>query len=442
MTSLSIPYALHRSRGRISPTDEQDGVGRRANVTCLGCQEELEHRRASRNGRRAHYAHRAGSKADVTTCRETAIHLRAKDLLASVKHQVITLPSWCAGQCDVLPTIQVADGTTEHRIGERWVDVLWRNEQMQKLAVEVHYSNRKDEDYARDAQQWGLPVIELTVTDEDDAVDVGELLERLCESEWVSKPSEPFYSDDPSQSRLPARYLELRHRHLQLVRVVDGAVAEMSRDAGAVTTLRPWYMGKYQTPMYPRTQRLVFANAIILAELGFVQDNPEKPWLFRYSIHKRTRVILNADLGGSDEVSINEDTAAMLYVSGTGLADDLEEYCYPLEHHTAIPIKQYIIDKFGERLQHFGVDVRTPLRAPEKLERKGVSPLLYIDPWVIEPLIKVPKQRDENRRQMLQQHDGELQLSETTQRQHEEMQEIREWFTSGYHKRTTSRRSR
>ena len=76
------------------------------------------------------------------------------------------------------------------------------------------------------------------------------------------------------------------------------------------------------------------------------------------------------------------------------------------------------------------------------VERKGVSPLLHIDPWMIEPLIKVPRQSDENRRQMLQQHDDELQLSETTQRQHEEMQEIREWFTSGYHKRTTSRRSR
>ena len=388
VANLSIPYALHRTRGRISPTDEQDGVGRKANVSCLGCNEELEHRRASRNGRRAHYAHRAGSQAEVSSCRETAIHLRAKDLLASVKYQVVTLPPWYTGQCDVLPTIQVADGTTEHRIGERWVDVLWLNEQIQQLAIEVHRSNRKDEDYATDVRQWGLAVIELTVTDEDDAVDVEELLERLRESEWVSKPAEPFHSDDPSQSRLPTSYLESRHRHLQRVMVVDSAVAEMSRNAGAVSPLRPWYMGKYQTPMPPKTQRRVFANAIILSELGFVQTNPTKPWLFIYSIHKQARVILYADLGGSDVVPIHEDTAAMLYVFGQGLDDDFEEKYYSLVHHTADPIKQYIIDKFGEQLQHFGVDVRTGFRSPEHVQRKGVNPLSHVSTALLEPMIK------------------------------------------------------
>ncbi len=436
VANLSIPYALHRSRGRISPTDEQDGVGRRANVSCLGCEEELEHRRASRDGRRrAHYAHRAGSQADVSTCRETAIHLRAKDLLANVRHQVVTLPTWYTGQCDVLPTIQVADGTTEHRIGDRWVDVLWRNEQMQQLAVEVCLSNRKDDDYARDVQQWGLAVLELTVTDEDDAVDVGELLQRLRESEWVSKPAEPFYSDKPSQSRLPAPYLESRHRYLQRVRVVDSAVAKMIRNAGTLTSLRPWYMDNYQTPMYPRTQRLVFANAIILSELGFVQGNRKKPWLFRYSIHKRAGVNLYADLGGSDVVPIYEDTAAMLYVFGRGLEDDFEESYYPLECQTPPPIKQYIIYRFGEQLQHFGVDVRTGFLSSEQVERKGVNPLSHIDPKVIESLIKVPRQIDENRRQMLQQHVNRLQVNEARQRQGDEM---REWFTSGYYKRTKS----
>ena len=388
VANLSIPYALHRSRGRISPTDEQDGVGRRANVICLGCEEELEHRRPSRNGRRAHYAHRAGSQADVYSCRETAIHQRAKDLLANVKHQVVTLPPWDKGQCDVWPTIRVTDGTTEHRIRKRQVDVLWRNEQMQQLAVEVHRSNRKDEDYAEDVRQWGLAVIELTVTDEDDAVDVGELLERLRESEWVSKPSEPFYTDEPSRSRLPAPYLESRRRYLQRVRVVDSAVAKMSRNVGAVTSLRPWYMDKYQTLMYPRTQRIVFANAIILSELGFVQANSKKPWLFSCSIHKETRVNLYADLGGSDVVPVYEDTAAMLYVFGLGLEDDFGESYYPLWRQPSPPIKQYIIDRFGEQLQHFGVDVRTGFLSSEQVERKGVNPLLHVSPALLEPMIK------------------------------------------------------
>ena len=57
MSYRRIPYAKHPIRGNIGPEDEQDGIGRRANVSCLGCDEPLAHRRASRDGKRsAHYA--------------------------------------------------------------------------------------------------------------------------------------------------------------------------------------------------------------------------------------------------------------------------------------------------------------------------------------------------------------------------------------------------
>ena len=85
---------------------------------------------------------------------------------------------------------------------------------------------------------------------------------------------------------------------------------------------QPWYFGKPgmrssgPTPMYPRVQRRVFANAVILTECGFKQHNTEKPWLFRYPIHRGRKVMLYADLGGSDKVPIYKDTAAMLSVSG------------------------------------------------------------------------------------------------------------------------------
>ena len=102
------------------------------------------------------------------------------------------------------------------------------------------------------------------------------------------------------------------HRRKQ---TVDLVLSRVERRRSPNPMFRPWYYGKpgmpsdAPTPMYPRTQRMVFANAIILTELGFVQHNLQKLWLFRYVIHKNQRVILYADLGGSDVVPIYQDTA-------------------------------------------------------------------------------------------------------------------------------------
>ena len=100
--------------------------------------------------------------------------------------------------------------------------------------------------------------------------------------------------------------------------------------------------------MFPNTKRKVFANAIILTEVGFRQHNPSKPWLFQFLINKKEKVILEADLGGSDVVPINKDSVARLYAYGESLSDDI----------TGSTLRRYIIEEFGKRLQQFGVDVK------------------------------------------------------------------------------------
>ena len=90
--------------------------------------------------------------------------------------------------------------------------------------------------------------------------------------------------------------------------IIDKALEGMRRGHSEKPLFKPWYYGKPglfrsdPTPMYPKTQWRVFANAVLLTELGFQQTNPQKPWLFRYQIHKD--VPLYADLGGSDVVPI------------------------------------------------------------------------------------------------------------------------------------------
>ena len=73
---------------------------------------------------------------------------------------------------------------------------------------------------------------------------------------------------------------------------------------------RPWTHDKFDRPIFHATRRLVYANAIILAELGFIQTK-NKPWLFRLRL---TDVgVIFANFGSTEEVPIWEDTAALIH---------------------------------------------------------------------------------------------------------------------------------
>ncbi len=158
-------------------------------------------------------------------------------------------------------------------------------------------------------------------------------------------------------------------------RIVDAVIKKMSRVRQSTPKFHPWFYGKEMwgrpVKMFPKTQRLVFANAVILTELGFVQHNPQKPWLFRYKI--RDRIFLYADLGGSDVVPIYEDTAAMLYIPD--LQDEPE-------------IEQYVINEFGNALQDYGVDVRTGFIATAHVDRReGIDSTCQVDESMLNSMV-------------------------------------------------------
>ena len=86
-------------------------------------------------------------------------------------------------------------------------------------------------------------------------------------------------------------------------------------------SFRPWTHDKFNRPMFPQIRQQVYANAIILTELGFVQSR-EKLWLFHFSLpHKG---VIFANVGSTEEVAIWKDTAALIHWN-------LNEYSHGIE---------------------------------------------------------------------------------------------------------------
>lgn len=214
-SNLAIPYARHESRGNISPGVEQDGIGRRANVTCLGCGEPLEHRRSSRDGkRRAHYAHRRESQADIARCLESAVHFMMKDSLATLRGS-LTLPNWHGTRMSFTPV----HGDTEVSVPtlrgtQRYADVVLTNSIGQQLALEVWYADRKEAEVVEDYKRARLPALELPVSDDDHDISSDGLRILLRDrAEWIVEPFEPFGCDKPPYSQLLLSHLRSRISH-------------------------------------------------------------------------------------------------------------------------------------------------------------------------------------------------------------------------------------
>ena len=202
-------------------------------------------------------------------------------------------------------------------------DLAFTHSDGRQIAVEVVNTHEMEPETECSYWNAGVPVAIVRVKWEA----IRDLLHGLHISE-----SRSFDNDVCDECE--RRQKEVANRFDRRRRTVDIVLSRMDRRRSSKPLFRPWYYGKPEMfsnvpiPMYPRTQRKVFANAIILTELGFIQNNLQKPWLFRYPIHEKQDVILYADLGGSDVVPIYEDTAAMLYVFGPSLNDDDEDGHY------------------------------------------------------------------------------------------------------------------
>ena len=115
---------------------------------------------------------------------------------------------------------------------------------------------------------------------------------------------------------------------------------ERTRLTSAGLPFRPWTHDKFDRPMYPRIRQQVYANAIILTELGFAQAT-NKPWLFLFRLHGGG--VIFANFGSTEEVPLWENTAALIHW-------DLKKYYGEIESE--------LIEGILARCRAAGADVR------------------------------------------------------------------------------------
>ena len=385
MNSLN-PYGLDSATGKVVHVNDV-ARGLDCKAVCPNCQLPLVARQG--DVRQWHFAHRAAPCDPDLLLHKTAQILLIERTETAIVNEVPVLIEWtCLADCnsanwnerhtgDLLKICPATSCAAEYRLPDIRPDIaLLMQQDTDGLtsicgAIEIVVTHQPE----YDAGSVGFPVLELQITGYDD-------MEKLRTG---TIPIAKMHS-----VRCPLPTFDECEKCLRRKGIIDDAFTRMKRQNVSQPQFLPWYEGKRDdwgsaAPMYPKTQRQVFANAIILTELGFRQHNRHKPYLFRYKIHRPTKgkpVYLYADLGGSDVIPIYQDTAAMLY---TFLPDDREGQIYDGHCHD---IKQYLIDVAARSLQSFGVDVRVGFLSPQEITRVEMNPIKHIDGRMLAGLLR------------------------------------------------------
>ena len=379
-----------------------DGQGKRRNIRerdaprpfqCGDCDGEMVAKRGKM--RRWHFAHKVQVVCEPRPDPDNALHTYAQDIIIESFERHLEEGSEylfgvkCGGigreyegvRCAKVVEKNVASrGVTISKekmiVAQTRSDLIIETPDGKTIIVEIVNTHAPEEKTRALYRDSGHPVLIKKVS-WDTLID---LHNKVIADETINIP--PSNCGECKTRHLEAKQQEAKYQEDVVRRrvIVDRVVNGLVRERQPKPQFRPWYevfkpswtLVKKPVPMYPKTQFLVFANAIILTEMGFSQSNLKKPHLFKCVIRQNPQIALYADLGGSDVVPIYEDTAAMLYVF------DVEEP----------ELEQYIVDKFGKMLQAQGVQVRTGFESHAYFEEREVDPTRHVQRAMLNGVIR------------------------------------------------------
>ncbi len=390
MNDVQYPYALDATRSKRSIRDEDAPKP----FSCGDCNEEMIAKRGKRN--RWHFAHK-GVICTPKPDPDNFLHRLAQEKIVtgfqSAQQNSTEYRLGCRCACGHAVSRNIAlEGATIHL--ERSVvygtrsDIVVMMADGKTIIIEVVNTHTPDETTEARYKASKVPVFIRNV-DWDSIDDLGT---EVLANRMMNPPS---VKCSACKNRRRQEQVECRRAQTRFDRgkkVIDASLRNVERRQSSTPRFKPWYAVSKPNwilprpvEMYPWTQRRVFANAVILTELGFRQHNTSKPHLFRYPIGKNPRRFLYADLGGSDVTPIYQDTSALLYIPD--LQDEPE-------------LEQYAINAFGERLQKNGVEVRV-VESDASMEQKDTDPTRRVRKDVIDAMINWDgwRRAQESRRQ-------------------------------------------
>ena len=243
-------------------------------------------------------------------------------------------------------------------------DIALYREGRNPIIVEVVVTHELEPDTRDRYTESGLPVFLIRPTWDN----LGELKLSINTDNILNVTTTRCHSCEEQVVRDRLQRKEMRKRVDSWLNGMD----QREQSDPSRLPFRLWTHDKFGRPMFHVTRRRVYANAIILTELGFVQTN-SKPWLFRLRLTGCG--VIFANFGSTEEVPIWEDTAALIH--------------WKLEKQSA-EMESALLSEVLAKCRAQGVEVRVSFyngRFDQQEAHRKVNPIQKVDRKVLSKLL-------------------------------------------------------
>ena len=321
-TNIRYPYALDASDQVVNILD----APKRQSYLCLACSAPMLVKRG--HIRQPHFAHK---EAIPCTDPNTALHKTAQALIVkslvyarnNQKEYRLGYPCPDCGEkvsynivpvvTDVNPEETIVDGTRS--------DIVIYRDDNKPIIIEVVVTHDLEPGTRQRYAESKIPAFLIRPT--WDSLD--ELESSVIADSTLNLQAKPCSACVEREERQRRQQKEQRRREERLKEQFDSRLTRMDRREQSKPTilpLQPLVYDYLDRPMYPHVRRQVYANAIILTEMGFRQS-PKNPHVFWFRLPDGCCVFARFD---SFVKPIWEDTRALITCAVKDYSDELESF--------------------------------------------------------------------------------------------------------------------